>query len=641
MDAKTYAADPSKYPDFVKMKKDANRNDPFAHMYAEKSLIDDMADIINPSFGNSASSTAEEAVSKTASFLQNMTGKSMLLKTLGSVGFYFRNILGNVLFFGPANGMPARKMGSTFKDSFSFSRKQWKNPDELDAILSEYVTLGVFGDELRAGMIKELLDSSGGKKDFMTRLNDIIEEAPVVGTAVGKGKKLIEATEKKLTGLSASVDGAYKIAYYEHELSVLRKAKENYPNTKVGLMGDNDLKRLAADNVKRTAQSLSQAPPLIKSLSKSSYGMLFAPFVRFKAEVPRIVYNTYQLSKEERNSDNPDIRRRGQQRLRGLSVTIGVTSLAVPAALAAIAGIGGEEDEALRKSMPSYLRGHSFYYFTLFGQRYSIDLTYLNPFSLVTDPFARSFGEMSRGNFGGAVGAFVKGAFFDQYLDEQILAGAVNDAMNNLNSTTDKPIWIPEVDGFGMATAKSLGYVFKTAYSPRFLSDGLSAFDAIGGDYDNFRDSPVGELLEGTYPAKAHPIDVEKQYRRFLRDHQSRIRLVNDKKFRLYSDKPISDGDIIDIYNDEQEGRMKLNRELYRVTQGFESLGISKRNQVATMRQFGIGKDKSAMIVRGVMDRLTPNKGFMQNLIERGHQDRIAPLFKARDQHPRYIKLKD
>ena len=641
VDAKTYAADPSKYPDFVKMKKDANRNDPFAHMYAEKSLIDDMADIINPSFGNSASSTAEEAVSKTASFLQNMTGKSMLLKTLGSVGFYFRNILGNVLFFGPANGVPARKMGSTFKDTFSFSRKQWKNPDELDAILSEYVTLGVFGDELRAGMIKELLDSSGGKKDFMTRLNDIIEEAPVVGTAVGKGKKFIEATEKKLTGLSASVDGAYKIAYYEHELSVLRKAKENHPNTKVGEMGDNDLKRLAADNVKRTAQSLSQAPPLIKSLSKSSYGMLFAPFVRFKAEVPRIVYNTYQLSKEERNSDNPDIRRRGQQRIRGLRVTIGVTSLAVPAALAAIAGIGGEEDEALRKSMPSYLRGHSFYYFTLGEQRYSIDLTYLNPFSLVTDPFARAFGEMSRGNFGGAVGAFVKGAFFDQYLDEQILAGAVNDAMNNLNSTTDKPIWIPEVDGFGMATAKSLGYVFKTAYSPRLLSDAVSAFDAIGGDYDNFRDSPVGELLEGTYPAKHHAIDVEKQYRRFLRDHQSRIRLVNDKKFRLYSDKPISDDDIMDIHDDEQEGRMKLNRELYRVTQGFESLGISKRNQVATMRQFGIGKDKSAMIVRGVADRLTPNKGFMQNLIERGHQDRIAPLFKARDKHPRYFKLKD
>ena len=637
VDAKTYAADPSKYPDFIQMKSNANRNDPFANAYAEKSLVDDLADIINPSFANSGSSTAEQAVSKTASALQNLTGKSMLLKTLGSVGFYFRNILGNILFFGPANGMPLHKMGSTLVDTLKFSAQQWNNPDELNAVLSEYVTLGVFGDELRAGMIKELLDSGEGKKDFASRLNEILDEAPVVG----KGKSFIAATEKKLTGLSASVDGAYKIAYYEHELSVLRKAKANHPNTKVGKMGDNELKRLAASNVKRTAQSLSQAPPLVRALSKSSYGMLFAPFIRFKAEVPRIVYNTYKLAKEEKASDNPDIVRRGKQRLRGLYTVLGGVSLAVPAALAALSGIGDEEDEALRKSMPSYLRGHSFYYWGKGKDLTSVDLTYLNPFSLVTDPFARAFESLSRGNFSGAVGAFVKGAIFDQYLDEQILAGAVNDTMNNENSTTGKPIWIPEVDGFGASVGKGLLYTLKTAYSPRILTDAVDAYEASGGDYNKFTDSPVGELVEGAYPVRFHSVDVEKQYRRFLREHQSRIRLVNDKKFILYSDKPMSDDDVMDVYNEEYEGRKKLNRELYRVGRGFESLGISAPKQVATMRQFGFGKDKSAMIIQGVMDRLTPNKGFMQNIIERGHSDRIAPLFEARDKEPRYFKLKD
>ena len=116
---------------------------------------------------------------------------------------------------------------------------------------------------------------------------------------------------------------------------------------------------------------------------------------------------------------------------------------------------------------------------------------------------------------------------------------------------------------------------------------------------------------------------------------------MNDKKFILYSDKPMSDDDVMDVYNEEYEGRKKLNRELYRVGRGFESLGISAPKQVATMRQFGFGKDKSAMIIQGVMDRLTPNKGFMQNIIERGHSDRRAPLFEARDKEPRYFKLKD
>ena len=40
------------------------------------------------------------------------------------------------------------------------------------------------------------------------------------------------------------------------------------------------------------------------------------------------------------------------------------------------------------------------------------------------------------------------------------------------------------------------------------------------------------------------------------------------------------------------------------------------------------------------MELLTPNKGFMQNLIDRDPADRIAPLFEARDKEPRYFKLK-
>ena len=41
------------------------------------------------------------------------------------------------------------------------------------------------------------------------------------------------------------------------------------------------------------------------------------------------------------------------------------------------------------------------------------------------------------------------------------------------------------------------------------------------------------------------------------------------------------------------------------------------------------------------MDQLTPSNGFMQNLIDRGHADRIAPQFEARDKESRYFKLKD
>lgn len=40
-----------------------------------------------------------------------------------------------------------------------------------------------------------------------------------------------------------------------------------------------------------TAQSYSQALPFIKAITQTEAGLLIAPYVRFAAEVPRIVVN--------------------------------------------------------------------------------------------------------------------------------------------------------------------------------------------------------------------------------------------------------------------------------------------------------------------------------------------------------------
>ena len=131
-----------------------------------------------------------------------------------------------------------------------------------------------------------------------------------------------------------------------------------------------------------------------------------------------------------------------------------------------------------------------------------------------------------------------------------------------------------EVDGAGSAMPNRWG-IFKEAYQPRVLEDAISARNAIGGDYSEFSDSPLGEPLDGAYPIKVHPIDLEQQYRRFLHDHSKRMKLVTDKKYKLYSKKPIGDAEIKDIYDEEYEGRRALNAELLRVARGFEGLGMS------------------------------------------------------------------
>jgi len=304
-------------------------------------------------------------------------------------------------------------------------------------------------------------------------------------------------------------------------------------------------------------------------------------------------------------------------------------------------GIGDDEEEALRKSMPEYLRGHTFFYFGDRKDLTSIDLTYLNPFSLLADPVMRSFESISKGDVLEGVGKFIQGLFLDQYLDEQILAGSLTDIKENRDSTTGRRIWIPEADSFGTALYKGMSYLFVGAYQPRVVKDVLEAVNAAGGDYHKFSDSPLGELLDGVYPVKTHSVDAEQQFRRFLRDHTSRLRDVTQQKFKLYGDKPISDDDVRDTYEQDLKGRMALNKELYRVTRGFDKLGVGINRQFDLMKQYGIGKDKARLIFFGVMDRPDINKRFLDGLTQRGKLKQAAVLYEERNKQPRYLMLKD
>jgi hypothetical protein len=161
---------------------------------------------------------------------------------------------------------------------------------------------------------------------------------------------------------------------------------------------------------------------------------------------------------------NPKIKTRGMQRFASMTGMLGLVSVVLPSALSVLAsGIGDEEDDALRSSMPEYLRGHTFYFFGSGDNLQSVDLSFINPFSLLVDPALRAMEDLTHGRVGSAASKFAQGMIFDQYLDDQILAGAVSDLRKNVDSTTGEPIWEEELDGTASVLAKGLGYVFNKA----------------------------------------------------------------------------------------------------------------------------------------------------------------------------------
>lgn len=76
---------------------------PLAGLYVEKDIYNSILPMFQQTTraGNDAASTV---MSTSLAVAQRLTGAAMAAKTLFSLGFYLRNALGNVLFFGPAQG---------------------------------------------------------------------------------------------------------------------------------------------------------------------------------------------------------------------------------------------------------------------------------------------------------------------------------------------------------------------------------------------------------------------------------------------------------------------------------------------------------------------------------------------------------
>ena len=354
---------------------------------------------------------------------------------------------------------------------------------------------------------------------------------------------------------------------------------------------------MAARKVVMTSQAYSQAPPAVAAFTKTPLGLVLAPFIRFKMEVPRIVINTFKLAKEEIRSGNPVLISRGRWRRNSMIGMLAGASSALPMIMAALSGIGDEEDESLRASGPVYLRGHTFFYQGKGKDLKSWDLTYLNPFSLIVDPFLRAFENIRRGEYTEAGAAFAKGFVLDQYLDDQILAGAVKDATRNHNPATGKPIWTSGADGPVEAGVKLLGFVAKEAYAPRIGKDFFEGWAT--GSLSGMKDS----LVSGMLPVRRYDVDLSKQYSRYLLDLNKRYTNVKSNLNAVRRANPMSDGAVKDIIDDNIEDRRLLNYELMRINKGFKGLGLTDTDLLKGMKDMKLGRDRVALLSRGYMDR--------------------------------------
>ena len=663
-----------KYTGWVTLKQDEGETDwnPIKGFYAHPDIIKDFRDLIKlnskDSVTKDVTSDAEYLLHTTTKFLHRATGLSLAAKTLGSVGFYVRNMLGNAMFFGPMQGYyggigkmfgeigGVAGVNSVLRENSMIVRAARGSSAQLSAELAVLETLNVWGDEMEASMLRDLLtgkETSVSVEDKLAGLAKTLGELKEKGA---KAKKAYEKTVRLATRLASAMDAYYKIGLYEYELSVLEEAAlADGPNGKYRrllkknedgeLVPSTSMKRAAAIKVKKVSQSYSQAPPLIKALTRNPAGLVIAPYVRFAAEIPRIMGNTFSLLAEERREgkNNPVIRKRYLKRLWGMMSTMGVT-FGLPVMLKMMAEIGEDEDEALRKGMPKYLRSHTFYYLRIGDELYSLDLTYLNPFSVIADPVARSMEQLARGEPLKAAGWIARLA--EPYVSEQILAKAAFQVTFNKNEYGQKIM-------YGEDYVKNLGrafnHIWENAYEPRSAAKLQDAWKALHGDptpADNAMDwlfkSPLGMIFGELLPVKPYKVDLGNAMRNYMRQHTLDYKEIGGKFNRLLSERPLTDGDIEDIYDNVYKTKLSLNNEFRKIMRGFNGLGMDWNELSAQALSRGVSKERWGQNFNGWMNRPVISK-FLEKKLNATPQgaERVYKIKNYSQKYERYIGLDD
>jgi hypothetical protein len=622
------------YKDYKSVRESTTSSyDPIGELYGPPEMVEGFRKVFSPDGVRFNQTAAQDAVAKTIGVAAKMSGGAMAAKTLGSIGFYVRNIVSNALFFAPAQGFVNLKSMSQ-----SAYKEIWGNalrdPDAIDAYRTKLISLGVIGDDINTNIMASML-RGGTSDDIETQLDKLLDTA-------SKGLKPLKWLSDRAQVLSGSVDAFYKIAYYENELRVLKEARV-VDTGSMASMSDQQLERMAAEKVLATAQSSSQAPPIVREFTQSGLGLLFAPFVRFKVEVPRIILNTYKTAWAEMNSSNPVLKSRGIKRFSGMSLMLGGISMVAPAIISMVRGIGDDEDEALRSSVPDYLRNHTFFYRRKDnGQLQSWDLTFLNPFSIAADPAMRSLELIFKGRPADAAAKFIETAIFDQYLDDQILSSAVQSLRDNENPTTGKPIYEPKLDNVGISLLKSATFLFKEAYQPSVVKRAIESYQAVGADYTEFDDSPIGILMREFYPVKPHNIELDKQLRRYLSETRDVYNRVNERKNVMFSKKPMSSDEVKDIMQSEIEDKAKVNEDVYKKLRGFEGLGLTPQQLYQITTGAGYGKDRTRLLFNKVMDRPVLTPEFIKKMSDPKNEqglERLKSAIEVLQGTPRYILL--
>ena len=220
--------------------------------------------------------------------------------------------------YGTLMSAPLFAMRMMYRKEFGF-----KGNEEMLKAYEEMVEFGLIESSADIGEFQDVLDMVDDTLDF---------------TLKQKAKTKLKRLSKVFSKPYQMSDAIFKVAQYIQE-------KKRYEDA-----GVDNAATVAAEIVKNTQPTYGRAPEALRRLSRSP---LLGNFVLFRAEVYRTRYNILKLAAQEIKSDNPELKKIGAKRLTSFLASSLITPIISGAAFAML-GMGSEEEEAVRQTLPKY-----------------------------------------------------------------------------------------------------------------------------------------------------------------------------------------------------------------------------------------------------------------------------------------------
>jgi hypothetical protein len=595
--------------------------------------------------GRSSTNTSQAVLTGLNNRLRNLAGVSMGVVTLGNLAYFTRGFAGSHITAIAVGAIPFAS-GGAYKKGYRMSLfssvlgedTRWfdtfvKDPETFRNQMLELVSSGVLKDSNQVSYLNELIEAGSKTPSQAVALAEkYVNKASIdaLGTIKGKASKALEF----LTKMADFTEGVVSPIVYYYWKDLLTKAKFGT---------EEEIKQEAARRTKRVTPTHSMRSQAVETFSQNGISALIAPFIGFKSEMIRSTFEIYRLIQEDYKSGNDVLRRSAHQRAAIAATVHGGLTMIAPLALAASAGIGDDEDEAIRAALPSYSQNSSFIPLINRDDKTItlIDLTFANPYSFPIDPFTSTMRNLLNGKPEDIPNTWYR-FLADGMFGEQVAVSKLIDVKRNINETTGLPIYL-ESDTDAEKLRKSLMHVVAGAYTPATIKKLADLKDSLNdGDTgrDNWWYSPAGITFSMVAIFRPRNYRIEDmRFRAFNNQRKANSELWQITS-SLKSPAPL-DASVEDIYADRVDATRRVWQKIDRLASGFEGLGSDKNEIARSMVDTGLSRRRTTLVLNGHVTDLPVMGEEERQDIYRISPERLRQLDAAYRMHPRYLQLRD